>query len=121
LVSEVPRPLNPLANLFLTNFYDFVPHQLVSFPTRDVNGCSSTLDHFLCDTPDIVNNVDVIPGISDHYALLTSPNISIPNSNCIKNKVYNYERANWSRLNELLLQCLPDYFDQNNIDDACSE
>ena len=115
-----PQPLNPIANSFLSTFYDFVPHQLVKTPTREINGTASILDLFLCDNLDLVHKVEVVPGVSDHHAILASLNFKIPTYNGIRRKVYNYARADWNKLNNLFLQYLPNNFDLLNINESWS-
>jgi hypothetical protein len=83
--SDTPKPLNPLANNFLTLFYDFVPYQLINSPTREINNTSSILDLILCDSLDVIEKATVIPGVSDHHALHADFNLTDKPVNPAKN------------------------------------
>jgi hypothetical protein len=67
--TRVPRSMDSLGNKFLNVFYNFVPHQLVDSPTRLVGDNASLIDLLLCDDPNIVQECNVILGVSDHCAI----------------------------------------------------
>jgi hypothetical protein len=62
----------------------------VSTATRELNGCSSILDLLLCDNPNFISRTEVVPGVSDHHAILTHLNASVPKDIHAKEKFYNY-------------------------------
>lgn len=94
-----PKPLDSVACDFLSSFYDLFLTQLVLQATRIAGGCRSILDLVLCSVPDIVCNLRIIPGVSDHLALTFSVSINPNRPAAPRRQVFNYKRADWSKLN----------------------
>lgn len=64
------------------------------------DGTGHVLDLLLCNRPDIVSNVHVLPGVSDHNIVVADvnvQNISVPKK--VARKVYAYSRANYDAIN----------------------
>jgi len=83
--------------LEMMNNYGF--EQFVSQPTRE----DHILDLFLSTHPDIIENVQVVPGISDHEAVTCQ--LVLPSDKQTGNnlrKVYQYHRADVRGINEEL-------------------
>jgi hypothetical protein len=91
---------------------------MVLSPTRTVNGSSNILDLFLCDNIDIVKSVDVIPGISDHDAVLAILNVPNHVAKEQSKVIYDFKRARWDDLKALFNLRLPSHFDQMDINEA---
>ena len=70
----------------LTQEYNLM--QLVKEPTRRQGNSSSTLDLVLSNRPDIICNVSVEPGISDHDLVLFTLKLSCHKKRHVKRKVY---------------------------------
>jgi hypothetical protein len=107
----------------LSTFLDFIPHQLVTESTRIAGNTANILDLFLVDNTDMssdITSVDVIPGVSDHLAVLAilisffNTNIKLP-----KRQVLNFKRANWAGLKQQLSDRLPVNFNNTDINEAC--
>ena len=74
--------------------------QLVNVPTRGKN----ILDLLFCSHPYLITNVEVVPGISDHEAILHSLNInSKPLSDEIKHPIFLYHRGDIDSLKSDIL------------------
>ena len=67
-------------------------------PTRHY----SILDVLLTNQPLAIINVEIVPGISDHEALIVTSDISVQNSPTIKRKIYLWHKADLSRINNLI-------------------
>lgn len=77
----------------------FSLHQLVREPTRGNN----ILDLILTNTPEIVLSTTVIPGISDHRAVISEMKlgyVKTVGSKC--RQVYNYGKANVDGINDAI-------------------
>ena len=75
--------------------------QLVPTPTRGLY----LLDLVLSDLSS-GNRCEVVPGVNenDHDGVLTKVHLSIPASDPVQRKVYNFKRANWVELKRSLLE-----------------
>jgi hypothetical protein len=103
-----PKPHGPLAESFLAAFHDMFFEQFVNEPTRYSDTCESLLDLFLCDVPAIVISAEVLPGVSDHEAVLATLSVTLePRKETRLPPKHNFRRANWPLLRELLEQRLP--------------
>jgi len=69
---------------------DFNLNQLVMKPTRK----NHILDLTLASQPYIISDISIIPGISDHKAIASNPNIGRKHSISAKRKIYLYHKAN---------------------------
>ena len=68
--------------------------QLVTRPTRGNN----TLDLFITNNPSLVTACRVIPGVSDHDAVLTELNIKPLRNKQTPRKIPLYKKADWEGL-----------------------
>lgn len=105
--NNAPIPHTPVANQFLTSFYDLFLSQLICEATRITQSSRSILDLFLTNVPSSVQSVEVIPGFSDHLAIMATLQYNRPSPKKVTKYVYNYARANWDQLSLSLLQLLP--------------
>ena len=86
-------------SLFVEIVNDYGFEQFVSQPTRD----NHLLDLILSTNPDIIKNVQVVPGISDHKAITCQLVLSPEKPTASKlRKVYQYHRADERSINEEL-------------------
>ena len=96
--SVDPNPTyGPEANhLFIETTKDYGLEQLVSQPTRG----NHILDLALITThPDMLHDLEIVPGISDHEAITFQLNldvIKLPSNNL--HKVYQYHKANTTEI-----------------------
>jgi hypothetical protein len=116
--GSAPRPRYPLSDQVLSCFYDFVPNQMATSPTRTINGMSNILDLFVSNNTDDINSVDVIPGISDHDAVLALLNLPSCVDKSNVRSVFDFKQAKWQDLKELLLSRLLVNFDSDDINTA---
>lgn len=78
--------------------------QYVNEPTRE----NSILDLFFCSSPNFVNSVTIIPGISDHQAVVATIKTKIPRLKCHGNRrVFFFDRGDYSSISEKLYSYLP--------------
>ena len=70
--------------------------QLVTEPTRDDN----ILDLIFTTTPDLIDSVQVRPGMSDHYAVTAEINMRAKYNLQKPRSVYLYKRANWDKIKD---------------------
>ena len=86
---------------FIDILYDNNMTQIVQDPTRE----NHILDLFLTNNPSIVNRANVIPGISDHDAVLVNTNTSARMRPQKPRKIHLFKKANWenfkAHINEL--------------------
>ena len=68
--------------------------QMVTEPTRGEN----ILDLILTTTPDLIDFVQVHPGMSDHYAVTAEINMRAKFNPQKPRSVYSYKRANWDKI-----------------------
>ena len=90
--------------------------QFVQKPTRGEN----LLDLVLSDLASGLRT-KVTPGIhdDDHWGVLASVDVSIPSSEPVSRKVYNFKKANWQRLRGILRdKSWEDFFVNLSADDA---
>ena len=81
----------------LTQGYNLV--RLVKEPTTRQGNSSNTLDAVLSNRPDIICNVSVQPGISDHDKVLFTLKSSCHKKRHVTRKVYIRERSDDERIN----------------------
>lgn len=82
---------SPLSRNFLDLCLMFNFAQMVTMPTRGTN----ILDLFLVSTPDLVNSVQCVDGISDHKILLIGLSIPIPTRQPLNKYIRDYNKANF--------------------------
>ena len=85
-----------LHDYFLSLIQEFSLTQLVLQPTR----LNNILDLFLTNSPNIVKSTHVIPGLSDHEAVVTDCNILPRHVKKPPHKVHLYSKADWSKIKE---------------------
>ena len=101
-VPPPPPPLVMLWSIFFTTniplFVDLLDDlsltQLVTRPTRGNN----TLDFVIANNPNLVTACRVIPGVSDHDAVLTKLNIEPLRNKQTPRKTLLYKKADWEGL-----------------------
>ncbi|XP_060582784.1 uncharacterized protein LOC132739146 [Ruditapes philippinarum] len=79
---------------FINILFDNNLTQVVKDPTRE----NHILDLFLTNNPSIVNRANVIPGISDHDAVLVDTNTSARIKLQKPRKIHLYNKADWDGL-----------------------
>ncbi|CAB3381918.1 Hypothetical predicted protein [Cloeon dipterum] len=90
------------AEAFMDVFADLSLVQLIKTPTRTTNNSAKIIDLLLCDVPALVENSRVVPGTSDHDALVASLSVKATRPISAPKQVPNFQRANWQILNEVL-------------------
>ena len=86
--------------------------QLVREPTRRQGDTQNILDLVLTNNDKIVNNIRVVPEISDHDIVLFQVNLACTKKRRVKRKIYIRKRANTDRIKDEL-QNLADHFEQS--------
>ncbi len=88
---------------FLTG--DLGHTQIISAPTHK---SGNTLDLIFTNIPNLIKNVKVLDCneacLSDHYGIVFKMNFKVNYKDSPKVKVYNYQKANWDRLNNYIRQ-----------------
>ncbi|XP_052261072.1 uncharacterized protein LOC127865168 [Dreissena polymorpha] len=74
--------------------------QQVTEPTRTTEHSSNTLDLFFTNNSSLINNTEVIPGISDHHAVYVEASLKPLKTTTPSRKVYCYDKANYMAMNE---------------------
>jgi hypothetical protein len=98
-VSKILKPSCRYPTLhqdLLDTLDDNALQQLVNEPTREQN----TLDLFITNNTTLINKVQVIPGISDHHAVLVEADLTPMSNKQQKRQVPLYKKANWEQLKE---------------------
>lgn len=92
-------------NLEMKNLADsFGFFQYVLEPTR----INSTLDLLFCNSPNLVGNVDIIPGISDHRVVVAGIKTKVQRTKRrISRRVFFFEKGDYSSISDKLLDFLP--------------
>ncbi|KAF4520818.1 hypothetical protein B566_EDAN007113, partial [Ephemera danica] len=98
---------NTLASHFLCAFNDLFLTQLVSQATRIVGNVRSILDLVFCTAPDFVENLSIIPGVSDHCAIVFNFDCFPKRYKAPSRHVYNFKRVNWEKLSNSFRSNLP--------------
>lgn len=78
----------------MNTLHDYNLTQVVQDPTRE----NHVLDLFLTNNPSIVNRVSIIPGISDHDAVLIDTSTSARTKPQKPRKIHLFGRADWNGL-----------------------
>lgn len=92
-------------NLEMRNLVDiFGFFQYLLEPTQ----INSTLDLLLCNSPNLVGTVDIIPGISDHRVVVAEIKTKVQRiKKCISRRVFFFEKGDYSSISDKLLDFLP--------------
>jgi Reverse transcriptase (RNA-dependent DNA polymerase)/Endonuclease-reverse transcriptase len=100
--SEPPLAGAAPAPEFLDEFSDMALTQKIKDPTRTTKRTEKTIDLFLTDVPSLVTSAKVVPGVSDHDALLATLSVSSVRPSSAPREVYNFDKADWKGLNGAL-------------------
>ena len=96
--------------------------QHVKDPTRTDRNIQNILDLILSNNSNIIENVSVVPGISDHDIVLFTVNTSCRRRKDVKRKIFIRKKADSTRIKEELtnLSLFMDTRGFNSIDDKWS-
>lgn len=83
--------------------------QMVNLPTRDDN----ILDLFLTTNPTLVNQVNILPGISDHNIVEVRVNTSARVRYQKPRKIHLYKKANWDEIKRSITDYHNDMLENN--------
>lgn len=81
---------------------EYVLEQLVKEPTRIHGNTRNILDLVFTNNNTIVNNVKIIPGISDHDIVFFTVNLAPKKKHLAKRKIYIRRRTDQEKLNQQL-------------------
>ena len=87
-----------LSQQLLDTSKDHFLTQVVMEPTRITETCENTLDLFFTNNNTLVNRVQVIPGISDHEAVLIESSLRPMKTKIPAREVYQYNKADFTSL-----------------------
>ena len=88
---------------------DFFLEQIITEPTRGKN----TLDLCFTSHPRHIHQFTIVPGLSDHDAIIMDILIFTPCNTKLKKKVYCFNKADWISLHEKVCSMSTDYFQLN--------
>jgi len=91
--------------------------QQVNSPTRGNN----LLDIFATNRPALSQQIEIIPGISDHEIIKVIPKLSIPVTKPKERKIFIWSRANFNQLNEIMLYFAESILELYTIDTPIQE
>ena len=112
---------SPASNRLLEIIDDHDQSQHVKEPTRPDRNTQNILDLILSNNSNIIENVSVVPGISDHDIVLFTVNTSCRRKKNVKRKIFIRKKADSTRIKELTkLSFYMDTRDFNSIDDKWS-
>ena len=94
LKSGQTNSFSSLHREFLDTLDEFSLTQMVKNPTRDGN----ILDLFLTSNSSLVNHVRVVPGISDHDAVLVDSNITFGRVQQHRREIPLWKKADWESI-----------------------
>ena len=119
--TEYPSQ-SPASGRLLEIIDDHDRSQHVKEPTRRDRNTQNILDLILSNNPNIIENVSVVPGISDHDIVLFTVNTSCRRKKNVQRKIYIRKKSDSTRIKEKLTN-LSLYMDTrrfNSIDDKWS-
>ena len=93
-VTENQDAINARRLLSLVDHFGLTQHQMEV--TRPVS--NNNLDIFLCSNPNLVKTIEVVPGMSDHLAVLTTIDVRPKPYNKRPHKVFLYKKADFDGL-----------------------
>ena len=93
---------NPASDRLLEIIDDHDLSQHVKEPTRRDRNTQNILDLILSNNSNIIENVSVVPGISDHDIVLFTVNISCRRKKNVKGKIFIRKKADSTRIKEEL-------------------
>ncbi|CAB3381625.1 Hypothetical predicted protein [Cloeon dipterum] len=94
------------AEAFIDAFAEMSFAQFVKTATRTTNTSAKIIDLLLCDVPALVVEAHVVPGTSDHEAVVAKLAVSVQKPISAPTRVPNFQRANWPLLSQVLEQRL---------------
>jgi len=116
--EDPPCAEDAVAKDFQSAFADMAFEQLVTEPTRTTETCEKTIDLLLCDAPALIAAVKVVPGVSDHDAILANLSLSAVQPSSGSREVIDYQRANWPALIDALTHRLQDVLQFEDVNEA---
>lgn len=105
---------------FLNTCAQFNLTQLVMCPTRITHSSASTLDLVLTSHPDLVQSLSVLPGLSDHEAIVFNLPCASPRKQKSKKRFRDYSRADYGTINtelEHFTSVFLEDFNQRSVND----
>ena len=84
-----------LCHYFLDIVQDYYLEQLVLEPTRRGATTSNTLDLLLTSKPGLINDVQIIPGLSDHDHVVATVNKCVQVPSQKSRRIYNFGKGNF--------------------------
>ena len=112
---------SPASDRLLEIIDDHDQSQHVKEPTRRDRNTQNILDLILSNNLNIIENVSVVPSISDHDIVLFTVNTSCRRKKNVKRKIFIRKKADSTRIKELTkLSFYMDTRDFNSIDDKWS-
>ena len=94
---------------FLSIVKDNFLDQVVTEPTRITETSSTTLDLFFTNITTLVNQVHVIPGISDHEAVFIESSLRPMKNTPAPRKIIQYRKADYEGFKRELNDFTPDF------------
>jgi L-lysine 2,3-aminomutase len=91
--------------------------QLILEPTRITETQANILDLFFTNNETLVNQVRIIPRISDHESVIIESSLRPMKNNILPHKVWQYRKANYDQLREELHQYQQEF---NKLDTSTS-
>jgi hypothetical protein len=116
--EDPPIARDTIAKDMLSAFADMAFEQLVTEPTRTTENSEKTIDLLLCDAPNLIASVQVVPGVSDHDAILATLSLSAVRPDSCSREVLDYQRANWPALIDALTHRLQDVLQVEEVNEA---
>ncbi len=89
----------------ITNDHGLTQQQL------DATRGSNVLDLYFMTNPTLTKNVETIPGISDHAAIVVESDIKPMHNKPAPRKVYQYKKAEWEKIHEELTSLCDDFME----------
>ena len=84
--------------------------QVIDKPTRN----DRTLDLLCMSNPSFINRIETLPPMGDHDIIFSEINLSLPKIKQKPHKVYQYQKANWEKI-EQDLQTTHSHMKENQI------
>ena len=108
--SVKPYPVHGAqCHQFLSIVKDNFLDQVVTEPTRITETSSTTLDLFFTNNTTLVNQVHVIPGISDHEAVFIESSLRPMKNTPAPRKIFQYRKADYEGFKRELNDFTPDF------------
>lgn len=112
------HPFTTLGNDFLNICSLFSLTQVITQPTRLTQITANTLDLALTSRPDLVSDMTLLPGLSDHLLISFRINIPRPKASRKTKTIRDYKKANFSAINTELCSFLDRFlegFDKRSV------